>query len=199
MPRTLHTLALATGLAAFGSMAQAALIDFTDPTTYSVVGDTITGAGFDQAMAMGGDFNISEAGPGAIGPLAGTVDGLGIGDDEISFPGEAMSISFETAVTLTAIYLLDFFAGEQVFISNGTATTMFVASANDGIGFFTGSLGLTGTVFTFAAGEPDDNVTGVSDFALAGVEIAPIPLPAAAGLLLAGLAMGGFVARRRRS
>lgn len=188
----------AASLLLVASAAQATVLDFTDPTTYDISGSTLTGDGFASATATGGPLNISEAGPGAIGPLAGTVDGLGIGDDEISFPNESFSLSFSDGVTLTAIYLLDFFMGEQMFVSNGVETVTFTAdaAAGDTTGFFAGGLGLTGSTFTFTAGQTDDVNSVAGDFALAGVSFSVVPLPAAMLLLLG--ALGGLTLLQRR-
>lgn len=201
MHALLKAAALAFGLAA-APAAQAALLDFTDPTSFTVSGDTITGSGFTSLVATGGNFNISEAGPGPTGALVGITDGLGIGDDEISFPREALTLTFASEVTLTALYLLDFFLGEEMTISNGTDTVTFLAVATDQIGFFNGGLGLAGTIFTFTPGSPDDNPRGgVGDFALGGLSfhkgiLQVIPLPA--GVLLLGAALGGLAILRRR-
>lgn len=200
MRALLKATTLSLGLAAAAPAAHAALLDFTDPSTFTVAGSTITGAGFDTMTATGGNFNVSEAGPGPVGPLAGIRDGVGIGDDEISIGRESVTLSFASSVTLTALYLLDFFNGERMSISNGTDTVTFLAVAVDRVGFFTGGLGLTGSVFTITPGTGNDGL-GVGDFALAGVafddgSVPIIPLPAGAALLAA--ALGGLAISRRR-
>ena len=201
MHALLKVAALSFGLTAASTAAHATLIDFTDPATFTVAGSTITGSGFEKLTATGGNFNTKEAGPGAIGPLAGKIDGLGIRDDEISFPTESVTLSFADEVTLTAVYLLDFFLGERMSVSNGTDTVEFLAVATDKIGFFGGGVGLAGKVFTFTPGRTDDTNSLVGDFALAGVGfdkggVPIIPLPA--GVLLLGTALGGLVISRRR-
>ncbi|MEJ6396233.1 VPLPA-CTERM sorting domain-containing protein [Gymnodinialimonas sp. 2305UL16-5] len=55
---------------------------------------------------------------------------------------------------------------------------------------------LVGESFTFTVGTSNDNF-GVPDAALAAIRIAPVPLPASALLLLAGV--GGLAAMRRRN
>ena len=67
---------------------------------------------------------------------------------------------------------------------------------NKGAGFaFNGDFRITGTQFTFTIGDSNDGV-GLADGALAGVNVAAVPLPA--GMLLLGTALGGFSFARRR-
>ena len=201
--------------------AQAALVDFTDSASYTISGSTgsgsVSGIAY-QISATGGNLNNSEAGPseaGRTGPLAGTVDGLGVGDDEITFGNQSVTVTFASAVNVVSLYFLDLFgtnpggAAEatdemvNVSVDGGEGVVFSAQTLNQdgtvGLGAFTGLM-LSGTSFTFTAMEPND-AFGSPDFALAGIEfsdIAPIPLPAG-GLLLAGALGGlGFAARRRR-
>jgi hypothetical protein len=73
------------------------------------------------------------------------------------------------------------------------ATEIFVPG---GAGFRSLGLSVSGQVFSFDAGAGNDG-QGIGDFALAGLEFAVVPLPAA-GLLL-GTALWGFGLIGRRN
>lgn len=206
MKIALKPLALA-GALAFGAVtsASAALLDFTDNTvglTGSIAGAgyTVTGFPTDPKQTVGA--------PGPTGVLLGENDGLGIKNDEITFPGEYVVITFTKAVTIKAAYFLDvFFAAsnprdtESAIITKGAlpgAIDAAVAASvptSEGVGYAE-ILGVTlkGTTFTFWAGPGTDDNS--ADVALAAIEVAPIPLPA--GALLIGTAFGAFGLMRRR-
>ena len=205
------TLILGSALA-----AQAALVDFTDSSSYTISGATGSGsaAGFSYDLsATGGNFNNSETGnfpAGSVGPLLGSVDGLGIGDDEISTPTQSVTIDFSTNVVISSIFALDLFASslstdglEGFSVTSDTGDSVMITAegiVGDTIGFSeTSGLALSGTSFTFTPGSGNDG-TGAADFALAGfvAEAAVVPLPAS--MLLLGGALGGIglVARRNK-
>ena len=210
------TLALA-GTMTIGAMAtaNAALIDFTDNASYDISGTSGAGTVGDLSYtlsASGGkltndemvDFDVSR-----IAPLLGTVDGLGIRDDEVTFPGESLTVSFTKGVQISALYFLDLFgtthadgsvSNEGVTVTNGAGEELtFLAQTQNqdgtvGFGDFQ-NLTLSGRSFTFTPTEPNDSL-GNPDFALAGIEAAAVPLPA--GILLLGGALGGLGFARRR-
>jgi len=150
------------------------------------------------------------------GPLACQSDGLGIVDDEIS-AGQSVTVTFSRALQVVGLHFLDLFTS-----SRGTEEAWLTLNGNDSvIHTFLGtetlraSSGIAGdtrpgrlplrrgdfrgvTSMTFfgpsIVGDNGDN-----DYALAGIQVAPIPLPAAGWLLLGALgALGGVAAKRRR-
>lgn len=198
--------AAALGLSAMA--ANAAVIDFTSASSSAADEQTSfsgsTGSISWTLTAIGGTFEVSEAGPGSLslgngGSLDGVFDGIGIEDDEVTFPEEEVVLTFNTTVELSAAYFLDLFEPEMVTISSNSGQSIIVTSGvplSDGVGFneFTGLL-LTGSVFTFTPDSP--NEVGGPDFALAGIEASNIPLPA--GILLLGGALLGLRSFGRRA
>jgi hypothetical protein len=219
MTSSLRLSACVAGALMVGAVsASAAVLDFTDLATFTTrsaasATGTIDGIGF---TITGSSANLTyneTSGPGAIGGLAGDIDGIGLGNDEINGL-EYITVTFDRAVQLTQVFLLDFFRAntgdaEQATVYSGVppvagnvlasfeATEIFTRGGA-GLGSF--ALGATGTVFTFDAGTGNDGI-GMGDFALAGLDLAlqPAPIPLPAGGLLIGTALAGFgVLRRRR-
>lgn len=204
------------------AIASAAVIDLTNPETYSLSGGTGSGFSTDRTIdftlaASAGNLTnfelLDAARAGAdVSPLLGTVDGVGITDDEVS-ANQSVTLSFDKRVEISALYFLDLFIGrgpdagrEGVIVtSNSGQSQQFdaqVVLANSGptsIGFgsFQG-LTLTGTNFTFTPTEGNDAI-GVADFALAGLEAAVVPLPAGVLLLAGALGGLGFAGRRKKA
>ena len=213
MSKTLKALGLAAALMVSGAVTASAatttLIDFTvgapsNPANLSTASYTVEGFrnGNPSAILLG------NGGPGAIAPIAGNNDGIGIKNDEVTYPTEWVTITFLKPVTLVSAYFLDVFFSkggantESANVAKGTAAkpvadaSVFASVAtSEGIGFasITG-MQLKGTTFTFYAGPGADDSDG--DVALAAIEIAPIPLPA--GVLLFGTALGALGLARRR-
>jgi hypothetical protein len=146
--------------------------------------------------------------------LAFDGDGIGITNDEISNKGqESLTLSFSKAVKITGFHFLDLFFGIP---SDKTkvgyeSVTVFDTVTNAVIGTFVSNQALeenaiggyrfaalgeawVGKSLTFrTSGSRDDSDI---DFALAAVNVAPVPVPAAGLLLLT--AVGGLAAARRR-
>ncbi len=208
---------LATGVAgvalALGvSAASASVIDFTRAstgTTGSILGGSVT-----WTMTANGVLNNSQAFDGLTtpvgSPLSFQTDGYGVGanDDEVTTvpgkPQEVITLTFSQATLIDAIYFLDLFvsgAGSHetgVATFDGTTSVQLVATdlVHTGSGYVAATFApILATVVQFTVLASND-AHGYADGALAGVGIAPVPVPAA-GLLLAG-GLGGLAALRRR-
>jgi hypothetical protein len=146
----------------------------------------------------------------AGGPLACQRDGFGVAaDDEVSISGqEPLEVRFATPVTLARFHFLDLFTGEPgtadpasetaAWRFGGTSTiyTLQGTSSHFGTGLSAGyaniavaNSGVTSVIFH--ATKPSN-----SDFALAAIEV--VPLPAAALLFGTALAGLGWIRRRRQ-
>lgn len=198
-------------LAAGLSAANATVIDFTNAgtgTSGSLFGGTVT-----WTLTANGPLNNSEAFNGSPTPsgtpLAFQTDGYGVFDDEVSNTSrlrQYIDLTFSTPTLIDAIYFLDLFVARNASTAevglasiDGGAPIALLATdiAGTGASGFVSAIfaPVLATVIRFTAGATND-LLGVADGALAGVGIAPIPVPAAGLLLLGGL--GGLAALRRR-
>ena len=201
--------AFAAGITAAGTFAaSAAVIDFTASSNAS---GSIGGIGWSLAPSAGDTLTFEDGdAPGPIGILAGLNDGVGLNNDEITEGNEYVTVTFTKPVRLTGFWALDLFKdavndpdAETAALFSGAMPTGSPAAtltatevyAPGGFGFGFASTSLVGSTFTFAEGSGNDGI-GKGDFALAGLEIAAIPLPA--GGLMFGTALMGFGLLRRR-
>lgn len=196
--------------------ANANVIDFTSAST----GHTGTLAGgVTWTMTASGMLNNSQLFDGVAtsatnaSGLAFDTDGYGVGkkDDEITtFPNgrqEWIKVSFSAPVLVNALYFLDLFVspdGSSQEIANASINGGFpVVSIYASDVFNHQSAGFAAATFKpisvseifFTVLSSNDNV-GFADGALAGIGLAPVPVPAAGLLLLGGL--GGLAAVRRK-
>lgn len=202
---------VAAGLLFAGvTSASAALLDFTangslSGTLANGIGYTVTGTPVAPNQDQAFDGNAANV----LAPLALENDGIGIDDDEVAF-SQSIIITFTAPVKITKAYFLDLFqtpggsAEEVADISvNGGGVNYTVGAIEPYTPGGTGYAELTfspaafGSMFTFTAESTNDD-EGDPDYALAGLEVAAIPLPA--GVLLMGTALAGFgLVRRRKS
>ena len=205
---------------AFSVSAQAVSVDFTgqdwkdaisassDPTTATVGNVTLSTNYYRHTLNFNGsdsERHGCNAGS-AIHDLACLGDGIGIRNDEIS-GYEKLLIEFAEAVDVTKIYLLDLFgaerSGEQAIIINSNGVDKTVKGAIDANG-----KSIAGGFFTVDYTiEEGKGLTSIllkgykdcfSDFALAGLEIAPSPVPIPGAAILFGSALLGFFGFKRR-
>lgn len=196
--------------------ANAYTIDFTSSSTGT--SGALRG-GVTWNMTASGILNntqafdgIATAATNASG-LAFDTDGYGVGrnDDEITtFPNgrqEWIKVTFSAPVLVNALYFLDLFISP-----NGSSQEIAVATINGGFPivninavdvFNRVNGGFASTTFApilvseiFFTVLSSNDAVGFADGALAGIGIAPVPVPAAGLLLLGGL--GGLAALKRR-
>lgn len=203
-------------LAASASVANAYVIDFTRAST-GTSGSLFQGA-ITWTMTASGVPNNSQAFDGNALPstgLAYETDGYGVGlwDDEITTgpaSREWITVAFSAPVLIDAVYFLDLFVSRD-----GSSREVGQASVNGGNPIISvaatdiarsGAAGSAAATFapvwastiTFTILSTNDGF-GYADGALAGIGIAPVPVPAAGLLLLGGLAGLAALRRRRRA
>ncbi|MFM2354562.1 MAG: hypothetical protein RLZZ528_298 [Pseudomonadota bacterium] len=211
--KTLAAAVTGVSLAFAAGAASATVIDFTDASTGH--SGALFGGSVTWTMTASGALNNSQAFDGKTTPsvpgLSFETDGYGVGvkDDEITTSTKAqewITVSFSAPVLIDAIYFLDLFvAKDNSSLEVGVATVnggspIINLTATDVAGTGSGFVGATfapilASYITFTVLSSND-AFGFADGALAGIGIAPVPVPAAGLLLLGGL--GGLAALRRR-
>ncbi len=201
-------------LAAGASVANAYVIDFTKAST-GTSGSLFQGSVTWQ-MTASGILNNTQAFDGNSTPsgtgLSFQTDGYGVGahDDEITtspMRQEWIELTFSAPVLIDAIYFLDLFVAPdrssvevgQASVNGGSPLISLAGTdiaGKGGPGFVGATFApIYATVIRFTVLSSNDSF-GYADGALAGVGIAPIPVPAAGAMLLGGL--GGLAALRRK-
>lgn len=220
MPQLAARFALlaALGLAA---PAGAATIDFTDRSVWSDASSTQTlvGGVIASISALNGSIDFSQNYDGSSCPTAISCvsDGAGVSGDEVTdfaITGQTFIVSFSRAVRVAGLGFLDLFADMPSFDSQpdpmasegaivdlgGGDVRRFAGSepyAPGGSGWLWASLDVSPvTQLRFTADVGNDGV-GSGDYAVAAIDVASAPLPAA-GLMLAA-ALGGAAAWGRRA
>jgi len=142
--------------------------------------------------------------------LACMGDGAGVGNDEITegfnvgaSTGQSITISFDAAVNIQDVHLLDLFGNEGsgeiawIALTNniaGTLTSFAPSPGNGGVGGGYWETGFTANNVTsltlFSTGDR------FSDFAVARVAYSSVPEPGTLGILGAGMLLLGAMRRR---
>lgn len=206
--------AAAAALLAGGVSAHAAMIDFT-ALPVGTAGPIMGSVGSTSYKVTGTPVQVKapQACDGTLpvpGALACVNDGLGISGPEITGNGKAfVTVEFSRKVALVGAYFLDLFIAadgtnaEIAYIARGGNTIPGDVTVNaeqtfqNGNGFkYASGFKLIGTKFTFFVDPVGNDKVGGPDAALAGLDIAPVPLPAG-GLLIAS-ALGGLGLLRRK-
>ena len=167
---------------------------------------TLRATGFGVG-GLSGNASTPASNPNVAGP--GTIDGLGRDRNEL------LEITFDQEVRIGALTFSFLDMLDDVYVSMGNFTGRFGfggnTKANRGavqtrLGTLANLPELKGSVLLIAAGYPNQTCTtsatqpcgGANDlFALEGAEIAPVPLPAGAVLLVTALLGAGALLRRR--
>ncbi len=188
-------------LSAVSISANALLIDFTDKD-WATNNPAITVTASPTTLTFNaGDRGGCVNGQGTHG-LTCDGDGLGVSGvdrDEITQSGsgtfQSITIEFDSVVNVNNVYLLDLFAKErngEIAVIGGTK----IHATDDGsfnVGGYwdTGfsAQGITSLTFT-------GNYDTFSDYAIAGIDVSPVPLPGS--LVLLGSALMGFGFYRRK-
>lgn len=189
----------------------ATLIDFTDTTVWTSGASTQVVSGSTVSLsAVGGTITTN---PGPIGVNDGGLglallgDGLGIGDDEITNPAQALTVMFSGAgLRVIGLAFLDLFIADDasekevaiVEFSDGTTETFDAVSKGNGGFAFYSLPGKLVTSLTVTADSTNDNRAN-PDLALAAIQVAPVPLPAAGWMFVSALAGMGLLSRRRKA
>jgi hypothetical protein len=195
---TLAALALASGLVQGASAATYNLAGSGGDLGVSEVFTVVGGPAANVTAGSAGILN------GGLASLTQTGAGLGVNgrpdlnpnqiDGSPLFSSEYITISFAWAVRLVGFTLggVDGNDNYDIRINGGSFTNGLVALVNNTVG--------VNNVTSFrvrASGTPfQDGVFGNDEFTIASVTVAPVPVPAAGVMLLAGL--GGLAALRRR-
>jgi hypothetical protein len=215
----LKTMAVASALL-FPLGVQAATIDFTDTSSYafaasgfsgtagsSNLGYTVSPVPSNRPLTQNVPFDGTPV-PAGTG-LALETDGLGVGNDEITQGNQRIVVEFARLVRITGLHFLDLFQDltgptlETALVEFDGKSASFDAiydrnaPGGDFGGYaFYGDQKLVGSKFTFSVMGTGNDQQGSADFALAAIELAPVPLPAS--VLLLGAALGGLGLMRRR-
>lgn len=223
MKRSLLTLIGGVAITCLSSSAMAGLLDFTDAALIGSLtkisngySGTIDGIGFTLTSSDGSvnfkqnyDGSTSAGCQSSGGDLKCDKDGTGIGDDEIAgygVGGQTLTLAFDRSVNLSGFHFLDLYvnpngsgAKEQATISiDGVLSGTVDAIGSNGDGGYANLMmsPKLGQIVQFtAAADPIFWDDSNNDYALAGVNVSAVPLPATIWLFATALAGFGGIRR----
>lgn len=190
MLRIARWLGLLGGLLVAGA-TQAVMLDLTDGSwsAFNNQSSATRTFGSNQiSLSTGGTgrlrFTGYDGGDAARGSLAGLNDGVGIGDDEISFGSERLTARFSNAVTLNSVQFLDLFGagpggdplaeGVGMLIEYAGGGNTFLSALGTewgGAGYLDFAVGLSNIMSISFFIDPSTGLPANSDFALAGLDL----------------------------
>jgi len=223
MKNYLKTAAVAVAFSfAFGASAQAATMTYDFTAGGAAAGTTVTSlesGAINYAQNFDGTAGSYCA---ALGPLACLYDGFGIGDDEIDADRsvESAKVSFDKGpMTVLGIHFFDMFTSNsgselarfELFDTGGKSLLkdeLRAMNPSDNTGYayadFGGGIAGVSYIEFWARAESRLPCTTASctddadnDFAVAGIDVGVVPLPAGAPLLLTGIAGMAWLRRRK--
>ncbi len=221
-------LKLVSGIAVFClcNSASAALLDFTDTAFLATLNKvsnseytgTFDGVGFTLSATNGNINLLTDGGYDGSnrsicasngGQFACGTDGIGIDDDEIGEDGggiiENLTLTFDTAVNISGFHFIDLYkvngTEQATVIIDGNSPFTVDATQGAGEGGYASyvSAQILATTIVFTA----ESTIGVQDdannnYALGGVNVSAVPVPAAAWLFVSGIVgLMGFSTRRK--
>ncbi|MCO6441375.1 MAG: PEP-CTERM sorting domain-containing protein [Nitrococcus mobilis] len=184
-------LGLSGGLMLAGA-TQAVMLDLTDGSwsTFNNHTSATRTLGSNQiSLSTGGTGRLRFTGydggrSAARGSLAGVNDGVGIGDDEISYGSERLTARFSNAVTLNSVQFLDLFGagpngdpmaeGVGMLIEYASGDNTFLSAFGTewgGAGYLDFAVGLADVMSISFFIDPQTGLPANSDFALAGLDL----------------------------